>query len=296
MKKNIAFSDRLKTLRKEKNLTQKVLASDLGLVQSAIANYENGNRFPDEKTLRKLSLYFNTSLDYLLNVKDIVVDKRDENIDFNNIYEMYRDYMLSKDFARALNYLLTCQQKGLELIEIFEKIIVPLLDYTGSLWEESLITVADEHLITEEVEKSIGIISHYYQLKNEKGIKCVCATAGIEMHRIPLRMISELLNIEGYNVSFLGVNTPGKEIIDYCKKINADYLLISAIMDISLDAVNNLIIDIRNDKKLNSCKVVVGGAAFNRNPKAWKLLNADFVGRSVKETVQIINYPHQYHQ
>jgi repressor LexA len=60
------FPSRLKDLRKEKNLRQKDLATDLGVARTTIANYEQGTRFPDKDVLNKLANYFNVSTDYLL--------------------------------------------------------------------------------------------------------------------------------------------------------------------------------------------------------------------------------------
>ena len=53
-------------LRKSKGATQKELADFLGISRQAYANYENGNREPDNNTLLKLASYFNVSVDYLL--------------------------------------------------------------------------------------------------------------------------------------------------------------------------------------------------------------------------------------
>jgi transcriptional regulator with XRE-family HTH domain len=60
------FSDRLKKLRKEKNLYQKELAEHLGVSRPTITQYESGTRKPDNETLGKIADYFNVSIDYLL--------------------------------------------------------------------------------------------------------------------------------------------------------------------------------------------------------------------------------------
>jgi transcriptional regulator with XRE-family HTH domain len=65
------LKDRLKTLRNEKNLTQRELARLLNLSPSTIAMYETGQRFPDPETLKKIADFFNVSIDYLLGRTDI---------------------------------------------------------------------------------------------------------------------------------------------------------------------------------------------------------------------------------
>lgn len=57
----------LKSLRKERNLNQLKVALDLNISREALSHYENGKRSPDIDMLRKLSDYFNVSIDFIIN-------------------------------------------------------------------------------------------------------------------------------------------------------------------------------------------------------------------------------------
>ena len=57
----------LKMIRKEKNLNQLKVAMDLNISREALSHYENGKRNPDIDMLRRLSEYFNVSIDFLVN-------------------------------------------------------------------------------------------------------------------------------------------------------------------------------------------------------------------------------------
>lgn len=65
------FKDRLKHLRKEKELTQDDLAQTLGYTRSAISGYELGRNEPSNEDLKKLAIYFDVDLAYLLGASDI---------------------------------------------------------------------------------------------------------------------------------------------------------------------------------------------------------------------------------
>lgn len=67
---------RLKTLRKQRGISQLKLAMDLGMNQNSISRYENGEREADYKTLIALADYFNVSIDYLLERTDNPVCNR----------------------------------------------------------------------------------------------------------------------------------------------------------------------------------------------------------------------------
>ena len=62
----------LKKIRKIKNLNQLKVAMDLNISREALSHYENGKRSPDIQMLRKLSKYFNVSIDYLINGQEFV--------------------------------------------------------------------------------------------------------------------------------------------------------------------------------------------------------------------------------
>ena len=62
--------ERLKQLRKEKQLTQSELGEKINVTKVSISGYESGNRTPDTDTLQKLADFFEVSTDYLLGRTD----------------------------------------------------------------------------------------------------------------------------------------------------------------------------------------------------------------------------------
>lgn len=64
------FGSRLRELRSNKKLTQKELGSILSISESAVGMYERGEREPSFDLTRKISNYFEVSVDYLLGRTD----------------------------------------------------------------------------------------------------------------------------------------------------------------------------------------------------------------------------------
>lgn len=62
----------LKLIRKQKKYSQLKVAMDLSISREALSYYENGKRNPDLQMLRKMSKYFNVSIDYIINGEDFV--------------------------------------------------------------------------------------------------------------------------------------------------------------------------------------------------------------------------------
>ena len=67
----LEFKERLKSLRKERKLTQSALGSILNYGYTAISNYESGRNEPSITDLKKIAEFFDVSMDYLLCVNDI---------------------------------------------------------------------------------------------------------------------------------------------------------------------------------------------------------------------------------
>ena len=60
------FGKKLKELRKKAGLTQQQLASQMNISKSVVSYYELNTRIPSPAVLRKISMIFHVSTDYLL--------------------------------------------------------------------------------------------------------------------------------------------------------------------------------------------------------------------------------------
>lgn len=58
--------ERIRELRRKKELSMKRLGELIGVAESTIHHYEKGKRQPDYETLKKIADVFNVSVDYLL--------------------------------------------------------------------------------------------------------------------------------------------------------------------------------------------------------------------------------------
>lgn len=102
------FSERLKDLRKQAELTQVDVAEKLGISQPAYASWERGLKKPTQENLVKIAQILNVSVDYLVGNSE---EKADE---LDNIELLFR--MNSKG--------LTEEEKDIfrkELIEFMEE-------------------------------------------------------------------------------------------------------------------------------------------------------------------------------
>ena len=64
------FIERLKELRKEKNISLQTLAKAIGVSDVAISRWENGLRIPNIISLVALAQFFGVTTDYMLGLED----------------------------------------------------------------------------------------------------------------------------------------------------------------------------------------------------------------------------------
>ena len=78
----IKIGNLLKSLRKEKGVTQEQLAEALGVTNRSVSRWETGANLPDFDLLMELASYYNVGIEELLNGerKDDHMDKKDEAV------------------------------------------------------------------------------------------------------------------------------------------------------------------------------------------------------------------------
>lgn len=100
---NSVFSERLKNLRKEKNISAEDLATELKINKSTISRYENGKTEPYLPIVLKIAQYFDVSLDWIAGISNI----RESYITPNNLLKLYNSLSeeKKKEAFRYLTYL-----------------------------------------------------------------------------------------------------------------------------------------------------------------------------------------------
>lgn len=95
------FNIRLKSLRQERDISQQLLANEIGISKSSVNMYERGEREPGIETVTKIAEYFNVDVDYLFGTSD--VRKREEQIKILDETQLTEDEMAILKVFRLLS-------------------------------------------------------------------------------------------------------------------------------------------------------------------------------------------------
>lgn len=113
---SIAFSANLSALRRDKNLSQKQAAEELGISQALLSHYEKGIRECNLDFVKKVADYYDVTADYLLGLTDSK-QKMSELFDTQAIPADHR--MIPKTVIRNILYLSQRAEENGDSMEMF---------------------------------------------------------------------------------------------------------------------------------------------------------------------------------
>lgn len=121
------FSERLRSLRSEKELTRATLSNLIGISPSSLNMYERGEREPGIETLEQIADFFNVDMDYLIGRQEVqrVVDfshlQHNDTSNLINVTEHERDvlfaYRSQPDMQAAIDRILGIEPKVYNLAQ-----------------------------------------------------------------------------------------------------------------------------------------------------------------------------------
>lgn len=174
------------------------------------------------------------------------------------------------------------------LSDFYLKVVQPAMYEIGSLWQTGEISVAEEHLATSLMNRLMAsTYSMIDTVPSHPRRKAVVLSSQNEYHELGARILADLLELNGWNVSYLGANTPVSEVLKHLKKTIPFLLAISVTMSFNLDHTKKLIQSVRFDSDFKGMKIMVGGLVINESEDLWKRLGADGTASSAAEAVEM---------
>jgi MerR family transcriptional regulator, light-induced transcriptional regulator len=140
------------------------------------------------------------------------------------------------------------------LEEALPEIVEPLLRYVGDAWERGDLTVAQEHLVSEAVRARIERLLSDVR-GGPRGVAVLACAPG-ERHDLGLLMLAVLLQADGWQVAYLGADTPLADALALAGGLSARMLCVSVTMP---DRLAELEAALR-DSPRPELEIVLGGA------------------------------------
>ncbi len=185
-----------------------------------------------------------------------------DKIKIDEVYSVYFNALLKGDKYQCSQVVHALVNAQMDVRYVYEHLFKPAMYEVGNLWERNKITVATEHMasaITESIMNELyGSIA--FNGSTSKSVVVTCIES--ELHQIGARMISDVFELNHWQVKFLGANTPNSELVNFLCLNQPAMLAISVSLYFNLPTAEELIMMVREHFQL--LPIVVGGQAFSR--------------------------------
>ncbi|MFW6025768.1 MAG: cobalamin B12-binding domain-containing protein [Candidatus Woesearchaeota archaeon] len=222
--------------------------------------------------------------------------KANENKSFINeknkkgkMAKKYLDYILNYKKQEAVNFILNEVKNELSIEEIYLDIFQVAQREIGRLWHNNEISIAQEHYASLITQLIISQLYPEILSSSNNKAKVLTTAIGNELHEIGIRMIADLLDIDGFDTIHLGANTPTSTIIETIINEDVHFMGISVTIASHLKELEKLLFEIRSNEKISNIKIMVVGYAFNKDKERWKDFAVDAYSPNAKDAVKKMN-------
>lgn len=154
------------------------------------------------------------------------------------------------------------------------RIMVDLIARTqgrvGELWAANEWTIAREHAATAVSERALAAVAARTTTRAHRGRITVACVDG-EWHALPVRILSEMLKLDGWRIDFLGANVPGPHLVTHLHQTGPDAVALSCMLPTRLPRAHAAITACRSA----GVPVIAGGRGFGLDGRYAHRLGAD---------------------
>ena len=191
-------------------------------------------------------------------------------------YRWYLAALRAGDRRRALAIVDDARAAGLDLATLYLEVFQPALREIGRLWQENELTVAEEHLATAVTQIAMGRLYADFCATATPGERTLLAACTeTERHELGLRMLCDLLEMDGWDARYLGASVPTDSLVSMVVEHRPDVLALSATTAPRLPELRSTIRAVRDACGGAAPFVLVGGRPFLEDESLGRRLGAD---------------------
>ncbi len=183
--------------------------------------------------------------------------------------------LLEGDSRKCLEISAQSYDSPSDIEEFYVQVIQPAMYAVGVLWENNEISVAQEHLASAIVTRTIGASSVNTAVDQDRNKRVVVTACASEFHEIGAWMVSDHFEHMGWHVRYLGANTPVSDLMTLLEDFKPSILALSVTMSFNLVHAKELMKRVRENERTRNIKVLIGGRVINENPELCQTLGAN---------------------
>lgn len=203
-------------------------------------------------------------------------------------YESYLTALRAGDRRAAFSAVESARAAGLDIAAIYLDVLQPALREIGLLWQQNLLTVADEHLATAVTMSAMMRLAAETIPEQRGRLTMIAACGESERHEIGLRMLCDLLDREGWETIFLGSTVPMDSLARMVAERAPNAVALSASLAPHLPNLRVAIRAVRRAAGDSQPLILVGGRLFIDQPGLATWAGADLTANDAALAVQLL--------
>ena len=204
-------------------------------------------------------------------------------------YAGYLEAIRSGDRRRAFQVIDEARDAGLDLAAIYLGVFQPALREIGCLWQNNELTVAEEHLATAITQAAMArAYERAFTWRTDASRRLLAACVDVERHEVGLRMLCDLLDLEGWHTTYLGATVPIESLVAMVRRLRPDVVALSAALSAHLPRLRAMVAAIRDALGDARPLIIVGGRPFLDDPSLGQRLGADLSAQNATEAVRLL--------
>lgn len=205
----------------------------------------------------------------------------------DDLARTYIAELLDGERQTARRLVFDALERGVSVRDIYLHVFQPAQREVGRLWQTNRLSVAQEHFCTAATQLIMSQLHPHVFAGERNGHVAVVACVSGDLHEIGARMVSDFLEMEGWDTFYLGASTPVASLVQTLVERRADILAVSATLTSHVRTVAELIRAVRSSPVGERVRVLVGGYPFNVEPDLWRQIGADAVARDAQDAALI---------
>jgi MerR family transcriptional regulator, light-induced transcriptional regulator len=199
----------------------------------------------------------------------------------------YVRYLINAERNQARKLVLKELNAGRTPRDIYMNIFEPAQHVIGRLWQTNIISVAQEHYATAVTQMIMSELYPHIFTSRKNGYKMAAFCVGSELHELGIRMVTDFFEMEGWDTSFYGANTPVPDMLKTLHEETYELIALSTTMMVHLKPLYALLQKIREDNRFQEMKILVGGYPFLVDEELWKKVGADGSARNAESALKL---------
>lgn len=152
----------------------------------------------------------------------------------------------------------------------------------GRLWQRNVVSIAQEHMATAISQLVLSALFERAKPQPRLGKKLVLACVEGELHDLPARLVADVLDVDGFDVRFLGANVPHDDLIKAIVSERPDVIGLSVTMTFNVTSLRTAI---ARTREVTPNPIFVGGHALGWSSELAEELGVEMGGTSTDEVV-----------